>query len=155
MILDRLTDTQRKVLMFGVPAVAGIFVVSRLAGGSGSAPPADDAGDPPDADLPVGAVGPYAMPSTDAIGTGALSDLLSQLTGQYNDLLRGQQALLNRPNGISPIPQPARRTDGQVIAACDVATMFRRKISVNDPRIATGCRRTYVAYALRHGARPA
>lgn len=148
-LLARLTDTQRKLVMFGVPAVVGVFLVSRLAGGS-SEPDAEP--DPPDADLPVGAVGPYAMPSTDAIGTGTLSDFLSQLTDQYNSI---QRALVDRPNGVTPIPPPARRTDGQVIAACDLAAMYRRRISVNDPRITQGCRRSYARYLLARGARPA
>ena len=155
MIFDQLTDTQRKVLMFGVPLAAGVFVVSRVAGRSGASADASDGGDAPAADLPVGAVGPYAMPSTDAIGTGALSDFLSGLTDQYDQLQQNITVLMNRPHGVSPPPPRPRRTDAQIIAACDLVAMFNRRISLNDPRISRGCRRAYVAYALRHGATPA
>lgn len=98
-LLDQFSPGQRQALMYGVPVVAGVVLVSKLRGKAQPAP-----------DVNAQVIG-HTTPSTDAIGVGQLSEFESSVTDQLNQLAQivnaggdGADAAVATP---PPPPTPA------------------------------------------------
>lgn len=102
-VLDSLTPQQQTALKFGVPAVAAFALISTW----------QKKNQPADGDAAAGTpsgvlTGGFAMPSTDAIGTGQLADFESTITQRINDLGVGfEEVRLSIPTSYAPTPAPA------------------------------------------------
>ena len=109
--LANLTPNQRRALMVGVPVVAVIALVQVLSGRRTEPvpvtdPETDDAAAGADAAMIAG----WAMPTTDAIGTGALTDFMTQINQNNASFLAaltetlGQQESTVTPPPSTPPP---------------------------------------------------
>lgn len=104
--LRNLSPNQRRALMVGVPVVAVIALVQVLAGRKAPAPAptdteTDDATSGADLSFPG-----YVMPTTDAIGTGALTDFLSQINANQSSFLSELTETLKNQDSTPATPPP-------------------------------------------------
>lgn len=161
-MFENLSPTQRRVALIGLPAVGGLVLARRLAGG--------DAGD----DVEVSEAEPTVVtaPNTDAIGVGQLADFETSITAYLLDLK--QDILDYMGGGTQPPPATDRPPIGTLsnaelkaecgringagsrapryTAAAVYAEMRRRDISVN--RLTGPCRRGYVNWLVGRGQAP-
>lgn len=93
-LLESLSPQQRQILMYGAPVVGVFALMSAL-------------GKNQEADTPAAVTGTtgYTMPSTDAIGTGQLSDFESLVTARLQTL--GATVEQNRLLSLIPPANPA------------------------------------------------
>lgn len=116
-VLDRFTPGQRTALMVGVPSVAGLVLIQKLRGGT--APAAEP--DPAAAADPTGTITGTYMPSTDAIGTGELSSIVSGITDTLTGLTQAVSDLENKSANTVP---PATTTTTRAYRYTTVAAPY-------------------------------
>lgn len=174
-MFSTLSDTQRRLLLIGVPVVAAMVLATRLRGGGAPEPAIDgDQVEPAD-----GQLGPVLTGTADtsAIDVGQLADFQTNLSEYLTMLARRiDQALgssdpppANRPPAITSLSNEALKAECRKVTGAGTAgqqprysraavqaeiwrRIQNRTMSLN--RLTGSCREAMVQYALAHGGRP-
>lgn len=98
-VLDRMSPQQKKMLGYGAVGVVAVVAVRKITGG----------GEEVDEDAPLPTVTPIQpMPSTDAIGVGELSSIVTAITDKLGDLTERIIFLEDvPPTSAQPDPDPS------------------------------------------------